>query len=377
MIKFFFLFILCFCLSPLAQAQKALPIVHATDGKTFIQEGDYVEKISWYLDPSARPDVFRVSKSKKPIRLSLHTDIDSIHFKLKPGETFDFIVLLNGKDSCYNRFVSPTPIKRHKKVRPITRDTIPFVLHEQNAILFDAQLDGQKDLKLTFDFNATGLSLLSDAIDDKSWLQTRDHSIKIGNLSWENLGIREARLLAHGANGRIGPDAFNGRLLEIDYNSGNMIVHSALKKRPKGYKKFDLSWRQSHFQIQGQIDIKGQPYPYSFILDNGFNRSILLDSILLKEQNFPEDLKVLKTNSLRNSQGKEFITNIVSIDALTLGDFTLEEVPALVLNTPNPAGFKTHFIGNGLLKRFNLILDFQKDRIYLKPNDLWEEPYYN
>ena len=39
--------------------------------------------------------------------IKFKTDIDSIIFKLKPGEKKDFIVLLKGKDSCLIRIETP------------------------------------------------------------------------------------------------------------------------------------------------------------------------------------------------------------------------------------------------------------------------------
>jgi hypothetical protein len=42
----------------------------------------------------------------------------------------------------------------------------------------------------------------------------------------------------------------------------------------------------------------------------------------------------------------------------------------LLLAGKNPMGFQINYLGNGLMKRFNMILDFEKDIIYLKPNKL-------
>jgi hypothetical protein len=53
-----------------------------------------------------------------------------------------------------------------------------------------------------------------------------------------------------------------------------------------------------------------------------------------------------------------------------LNGFPASNVPALILSNKNPVGFEINFLGNGLLKRFNMILDFKNDYLYLKPNKL-------
>jgi hypothetical protein len=55
---------------------------------------------------------------------------------------------------------------------------------------------------------------------------------------------------------------------------------------------------------------------------------------------------------------------------LRLNNFELTNIPTLVLGGKNPVGFEINTLGNDVLKRFNIILDFQNDYLYLKPNKL-------
>ena len=58
-----------------------------------------------------------------------YTDIDSIKVKVKPGSKFDFIILLNGKGSCYTQIVSAfPPLSQMENNAKNTPDTIPFTL---------------------------------------------------------------------------------------------------------------------------------------------------------------------------------------------------------------------------------------------------------
>src|SRR5690606_5381339 len=115
----------------------------------YIIEGED-EKFNWYLNPTDKLDVHTISKTIQPKWVKFYTDIDSIKVKMKPNENFDFLVLLNGKDSCYTRLES-LPLKNFSKQKPVTRDTIPFTLTEFNNINFKVVLNNRDTLHLKFD----------------------------------------------------------------------------------------------------------------------------------------------------------------------------------------------------------------------------------
>ena len=390
--KFHFsIFLFCFFCSTLL-AQKDLPIIYATNVESVLIEGDDI-RTDWYLTPEAKPDVYKMSKNKATEWVALYTDIDSIKVQLKPGETFDFIVILNEKDSCHNRFIAPAPITKYQQQIPATHDTIPFVLTDGNNITLQVLLNYQDTLDLMFDCGGTVPHITYDALTEKTDLlreipdimmgkrnpNWRDlgtkNTMQIGNLHWKNLVIYPTRVSGHFTDGRIGWDFFDGRILEIDYENNWFIVHSSLTEIPTDYSDFEMLFRQEAFYLAGNITVEGKTYGNKFLLDSGFNRALLLDSLLNKQQNFPTDLPVLKTTSLKDGRGKKYVTKIVNIEQVNFGNLTIKNVPTQLLNTPNPAGFPVHFAGNELMKRFNTIYDFQENKIYLKPNNLWNVPY--
>jgi hypothetical protein len=78
---------------------------------------------------------------------------------------------------------------------------------------------------------------------------------------------------------------------------------------------------------------------------------------------------------MQYGQGKAFPVVTVNIEKLQMARNSLLNIPAQKLTTSNPAGFPVHILGNEVLKRFNTILDFQKNKVYLQPNKLWNLPY--
>ena len=99
-----FLLILCsLFLLPNLFAQMPLRTIHSNTDETYMLEGDDPQPREWYLVPEAKLDVYELDKSKGPVSVSFFTDLDSLVVELRPGESYDFVVVLNGKDSCFTR----------------------------------------------------------------------------------------------------------------------------------------------------------------------------------------------------------------------------------------------------------------------------------
>ena len=95
----------------ITNGQNALPIVRANSKISSLREGNVYKKDFWTITPEARPDVWTIEVSKSStVRVALITDVDSIIFNVELGKTYDFVVLLNGKDSAFTQIKGvPTP----------------------------------------------------------------------------------------------------------------------------------------------------------------------------------------------------------------------------------------------------------------------------
>jgi hypothetical protein len=263
-------------------------------------------------------------------------------------------------------------------LNPVQHDTIPFILTDYNNIKFKAVLNKHDTLDLKFDSGTTGLLLTHDAIKDKTHNLDPDKAenhLQIGSLNWDGLEIYPVAISGQGTDGRFGWDLFDGKVVEIDYDKNLMIVHTRMPRIGKGYSKFTIEYTHTLFCINGELQIKDNKYKNRFLFDNGYQRTIMLDTLLMHEQNYPKGLEVIKKVVMRNGQGKEIPVYTVNNERLNLGKNVLLNIPVQLLATANPARFKTHIMGNEVLKRFNTILDFQGNYVYLKPNSLFDVPY--
>ncbi|UMQ42676.1 hypothetical protein MKS83_03055 [Chryseobacterium sp. Y16C] len=368
--------------STLFFSQKNLPVIKSDTEKVTIIESNEI-KTSWFLNSKVKPDTYTTGKNVKFKTVKLKTDIDSIEVKLKPTEKFDFIVLYKGKDSCLTRFESPE-IRNFSKMKPARKDTIPFILTEQNNIKIKGKLNKKYDVDLMFDTGASGFYLIKDAIKrylNPNGLQLTmkdisDNDFKIGNLEWQHEQVYPIETTGHGCEGMFGWDAFDGKVVEIDYDKNMIIVHSTRPKISRDYEKFEMELMKEHFCINAEMEVNNKKFKSRFLFDSGFQKTLMLDNALIKKSGYPKaELPVIAKTVMYNSNKDEIPVETVLNEKLIFGKYVLKNVPAQINSYSQPAGFSTHFLGGEVLKRFNTIIDFQENVVYLKPNHLFNEAY--
>jgi hypothetical protein len=377
-------------------AQEKLPVIKATSKSVTIRDGGEMYKGSWSLDTTLRPDVYTAYRSRKTKWVIFYTDVDSIRVKVTPGSSFNFVVLWNGKDSCFTQIksaISPEPILKNAVV---IHDTIPFTLTSYNAIAVKAVVNGTDSVTLHFDTGSWDFRLTKDAILKKTSLLSNQSDalagkaepnfnklnkvskIQMGKLTWNDPEIEATGFTAHEMDGRFGWNLFEGKQVEVDYDKGLIIIHSGLPKRLTGYVKAPIEFIRSFMCIKGDFEISGKKHSGNFLMDTGADQAIILDSTWTAKEHFSDGLKLIKTITLTNPRGVKFNIRVVLAPAFKLNGFNLTNIPVAILgSSSNPAGFQINNLGNDLLKRFNMIIDLKNDCIYLKPNKLTAVEYRN
>ena len=369
--KYFVAFALLFITNSLL-AQTPLRVIKATSKKVAINDGGFLDKDAWTLSPAAKPDVYTADRTRQSKWVTFYTDIDSVRVKVKPGTRYNFVILLNGKDSCYTQIASAIP--PDDDIATIeTHDTIPFTLTLFNAIQVNVVANDTAALKLHFDVGSFNFRLTKDAVTRNNL--THITKLQMGSLVFNNPEVGATGLTSTGMDGRFGWNLFEGKIVEINYDKNVLMVHSALPNALKGHVKAKLQFIRSFVCVNGAFIIKGKKYKGSFLMDTGADQPLIVDSMWAAEAGFPTDLKLLKTQVLKDPRGAQYTTHTVVAPQFMLNGFTLNSVPTLVLGSKNPVGFMVNYLGNGLLKRFNIIMDFKHDHLYVKPNKLMGAAY--
>lgn len=149
-------------------------------------------------------------------------------------------------------------------------------------------------------------------------------------------------------------------------------------ERNKAFSKLNMEFYKKYFfLISGELKQGNISEKNLFLFDTGYQRTAMLDNDLLREKNFPvQKMKTIKKAIMKGSQGNEIPVITSNLKLLTIGKFTLKNVPVQQTTTNKPIkGKNIHILGNEVLKRFNVFLDFQNNVVYLKPNRLFKEEY--
>lgn len=365
-------------LTSFSWAQNKLPVLKANGPKAVIYEKDNGLKTDWNIDPKIKTDVYTVSKiagSNKQV--AIKTDIDSLVVTLKKGEKKDFIILLKDKDSALTRIESLSP-KDFSKMS--FKDTMKLHMNEQNTIFVKAVLNKVDTLLLNFDTGTSDLVLTQETLKNKikSSLKSGTNILQIGNKEYQGFNIYPAQLTGHGTDGRFGWDLFDGMIVELNHDKGLMVVHSQLPSDVKSqYSKLPIKYFNNVFLVQVGITQDKVENKDWYLFDTGYQRTAMLDGPLLNEQGFPTDkMRVIKKVIMKGAQGNEIPVMTSNLQSLSLGKSKLNDIPVQLLSQSRlVTGSRMNILGNEVLKRFNLFLDFQKNIVYMKPNKLVNVTY--
>lgn len=391
MIRFQIIFALLF-ITHTGFSQGQVPIIRAKSKNVSVLDGEHYRKSWWYIMPEKKPDTYEVENPKKPHKVIFYTDVDTISFDVKFNETHDFIILLNGKDSCLTRIstIPPKVIEYRRECNNCisTVDTIPFSLKLDNKTYIKAKLNNSDLIGFQFDLGTTSCILKENMADDCkiTWDGTaemgsvsgsttvkssKNNQIQIGSLIWDSVGVFSTKHTNWGSKGIIGNNLFQDKIVELNYDNNIIVLHKTLPAISNDYIKVEMQIRDGVPYIPVTIDngkIKARNW---FMFDNGYDNCLLVDNEFAKSNGLYGTMKVVghRDNSMN---GK---TETVVAPKLFIGEYELNNVPIDLQNLNDQQPYDRIIVGNDLLKRFNVIIDYQNNFIYLKPNKLIHEKY--
>lgn len=370
--------------SKLLAAQQTLPILHSSTASISIRDGKILRQNTWKLLAQTKPDIYYTHLPQQQNRVTFISDIDSISFDVKYGKNYDFIVVLNHKDTCYTRISANyeginTPIKINSHLKQA--DTIPFTL-QNSRIYLKGQLNGKKDITFQFDLGAGGTCINYTSVAkvgihfDGKTLVTNSHgtneeptssqnSIRIAGLKWEKVKLVQVKNMKKEEDMIIGNSLFANKIIELNYDQQILVVHDQLPALTKGYSKQDVLFEQHRPHLKASIYVNGKAYTDWFLFDTGRAGTMMIGQSFVEKFGLWDQFKSIF------SWGDK---KIVVIPKTTIGQLSFTDIVTNVQN-PQSNSSRPTLLGNELLNHFNVILDNPNGLIYLKPNQLQHKSY--
>ncbi|HEY9229366.1 MAG TPA: aspartyl protease family protein [Gemmatimonadaceae bacterium] len=368
-------------LSLTAPAQSSVRVIHATSKVVDIIDGEHHKRGGWYLFPGRKPDIYYVSIPRKPHRVIFRTDRDSIVLDSRYDDVHDFVILLNGVDSCRTRVIAKEKdVLRYASVRRSahqTSDTIPFTLGPNNRIYLSGQINGSAPLNFQFDLGAGGSILRKGSVrkvamtfDGTIFLHNSDgrnevptssgNTLTIGPLTWKgNTTFAVADNLDRSEDGLMGNSLLIDKVVEIDYDRRLMIVHDTLPPIPTGYHKRSIILDGVVPFVQADIVLAGDTLTNWYMFDTGYSGLLRLNAAASKPYKLGE----------RARRAFNPFKATYTLPEFRIGGFAIANLKGAVHEIRSDS-LMGGLLGNELLKQFNVILDNQNGDIYLRPNGL-------
>ncbi len=199
----------------------------------------------------------------------------------------------------------------------------------------------------------------------------------------ENNDLNLKELIGVNINGIVGGRYFKNLIVEIDHRKSKLIFYhpKKFKQPPKSYKVFDLILHNHKPYITAQAEtIQRDSIDLTLLLDTGAALTYLLNSNNKLKIKIPESAT---PGSLGNGLGGQVEGYLGKMRSLEFADFKFYNILTNYQSiddnfTDQEIIFRDGIIGNMILSRFNLIIDYFNQKIYFKPLRKIKQPFkYN
>ncbi len=279
--------------------------------------------------------------------------------------------------------------------------SIPFATLQGGIILLHARLGNHPDtLNFILDTGCGGISLdsltcarlaLIPVLSDRTirgiggvrrMKFIYDQSLLFPSLSVDSLNFHVSDYdmvsSAYGEriDGIIGYTFFKRYIVQVDYDSSKIYVYSrGYMKYPKGGfllkpALFDLPVQPASLRDEKNIATR-------FYFDTGAGLCLLLSSGLINDSSLLNPKRRMYNIQAEGMGGKTGM-QLTTLQELKLGPYRFHNVPACIFDDENNITSYPSLgglIGNDLLRRFNLILNYDRSEIYLLPNSHFRDPF--
>jgi len=272
----------------------------------------------------------------------------------------------------------------NKALEDTKLQTIPFELMDHNNLVIQVILNDKDSLRFMFHTATSSLTVISDHAESIVWDKeesveswggasnakySSNNSLSIGDYQWDSLAIWGNKNSGPTTDGKFGPNLFEDKVIEIDFDNSVINIHQSLPNKAKSYQKLAIKFENGFMFIEGSSEIGTTHFTNQFLIHSGFGGTILFDDETVKNQQLNKLLKVTKEDELKDSYGNVIKTKKAVLPLLSIGDKKFKKLTV---------GFfegavgrqKMSVIGSELLKRFNIIIDAKREYIYLKANGL-------
>lgn len=260
---------------------------------------------------------------------------------------------------------------------------IPFVFHKEGHLHIQVQLEGQEQTA-TFIFDTGGRNIINTARFGEE-ISRKPASIKLGDFTiHEPVFVKDDYSkrfpeFYHDMGGMLGPEIFEGYIIQIDYNQ-QLIRVAENAEAFKGtlgipvetvFSRTPLPLRIFGLMPRFAIELKWQSREINemtFTLDTGSPLRFVHHIRHMKQYDKKKPfLQNAAIDTVKNNSYSPYGRNKAGADAYMIQFAELESGELVLADQEvkfSPTGMLT--VGNGFLKNYLVTIDLQEQKVYLK-----------
>lgn len=276
---------------------------------------------------------------------------------------------------------------------------IPFVVASDSRIYVTAYVNGSDSLRFLVDTGASSIVLNTNSPKLKEFIHfgesvnnlgtsgentisySNDNTVIIGTIQYDNAGCAHIPYPSEYWDGVFGLNGLSAFNIEINYDDLKIYCYTKDKLTvDSSYISYPIIYKYDVPFIYLPIKLNGLLYNLLLEFDTGSDRVIDLNTPFVNKNNLIETQKPFAISRITSSDGGGGELKNVFFDEVIIGTYKMPKVPGAfstitsgMLNKEDIDGM----IGNNFLKRFNTIIDFNENKLYLRPNNLYYSPFYD
>lgn len=278
---------------------------------------------------------------------------------------------------------------------------IPFSIADDNRIYVTAFVNGSDSLRFLVDTGTSSIVLNTNSPKLKDFIHageithnlgstgenditySNDNSVYIGTIHYDKAGCAHIPYPPEYWDGVFGLNGLAAFNIEINYDDFKIYCYA---KEPlaidsiKRYVSFPFTYKYDVPFIELPVRINGTLYNLTLEVDTGSDRVIDLNTPFVNKHNLLGTQKPFAISRIASSDGGSGELKNVFFDEVIIGPYIMPKVAGAFSTLT--AGMQSKedidgMIGNKFLKRFNMLIDFKSNTLYLQPNNLYYTPFYD
>lgn len=210
---------------------------------------------------------------------------------------------------------------------------------------------------------------------------SNDNSVKVGSIQYDKAGCAHIPYPPEYWDGVFGLNGLSAFNIEINYDDFKIYCY------PKDNFNFDNSYVSIPFVykydvpfINLNVKLNGRTHNLLLEVDTGSDRIIDLNTPFVNKNNLLETQKPFAISRIASSDGGSGELKNVFFDEVIVGPYIMPKIAGAFSTLTTGMQSKEDLdgmIGNNFLKRFNIVIDFKNNKLYLQPNNFYYTPFYD